>query len=201
MHVTSRDLVKRALEFRSPERAPRQLWTLPWAEEHYPEQLAEIQRRFPDDIVGAPACLRRQPPKQGNMYTVGAYVDEWGCVFQNVQAGVHGEVREPALKDWGRVDEVRFPEELLTVDVDAVNAFCRSTDRYVLAGTCPRPFERLQFYRKSENLYTDLGEARPEMLAFLARLHDFYLKNWRSGSRPTSTLSTSWTIGARSGRC
>ena len=174
--MTSRDLVKRALEFRSPERVPRQLWTLPWAAEHHPEQLAEIQRRFPDDIVGAPACLRRQPRKQGSMYVVGAYVDEWGCVFQNVQAGVHGEVREPALNDWDRVDDVRFPEELLTVDVDAVNAFCRSTDRYVLAGTCPRPFERMQFYRKSENLYADLGEARPEMLAFLARLHDFYLK-------------------------
>jgi uroporphyrinogen decarboxylase len=71
---------------------------------------------------------------------------------------------------------VRFPEELLTVDVDAVNAFCRNTDQFVIAGTCPRPFERLQFYRNSENLYTDLGEARPEMLAFLERLHEFYLK-------------------------
>jgi uroporphyrinogen-III decarboxylase len=71
---------------------------------------------------------------------------------------------------------VRFPEELLTVDVDEVNAFCRNTDRFVIAGTCPRPFERLQFYRNSENLYTDLGEARPEMLAFLKQLHEFYLK-------------------------
>ena len=48
--------------------------------------------------------------------------------------------------------------------------------KFVIAGTCPRPFERLQFYRNSENLYTDLGEDRPEMLAFLKRLHEFYLK-------------------------
>ena len=114
--------------------------------------------------------------KQGDPYVVGTFVDEWGCVFVNVQAGVHGEVKAPALPDWDRVGDVRFPEELLTVDVAAVNVFCRNTDKFVIAGTCPRPFERLQFYRNSENLYTDLGEDRPEMLAFLKRLHEFYLK-------------------------
>ena len=62
------------------------------------------------------------------------------------------------------------------MDVDAVNAFCRNSDKFIIAGTCPRPFERLQFYRNSANLYTDLGEARPEMLAFLARLHEFYMQ-------------------------
>ena len=174
--MTSRDLVKKTLDFRSAERVPRQLWTLPWATNNHPEQLAEIQRRFPDDIVGAPSCLRNPLRKQGDPYVVGTFVDEWGCVFVNVQAGVHGEVKEPALPDWDRVGDVRFPEELLTVDVDAVNAFCRDTDKFVIAGTCPRPFERLQFYRNSENLYTDLGEDRPEMLAFLKRLHEFYLK-------------------------
>jgi len=174
--MTPRDLVKKTLDFRSPERVPRQLWTLPWATNNHGEQLAEIQRRFPDDIVGAPSCLRNPLRKQGDPYVVGTFVDEWGCVFVNVQAGVHGEVKEPALPTWDRVGDVRFPEELLTVDVAAVNAFCRDTDKFVIAGTCPRPFERLQFYRNSENLYTDLGEDRPEMLAFLKRLHEFYLK-------------------------
>lgn len=174
--MTSRDLVKKTLEFRSPERVPRQLWTLPWAKNNHAEKLAEIQRRFPDDIVGAPSCLRVPPKKQGDPYVVGTFLDEWGCIFHNIQAGVHGEVQEPALPDWERVSEVHFPDELLTVDVAAVNAFCRSSDKFVIAGTCPRPFERLQFYRNSANLYTDLGEARPEMLAFLARLHEFYMQ-------------------------
>lgn len=174
--TTSRELVKKTLEFRSPARVPRHLWTLPWAKNHYPQELAEIQRRFPDDIVTAPACLRRQPAKQGDPYVVGTFVDEWGCIFVNIQAGVHGEVKEPALADWAQADAIRFPEELLTVDVEQVNAFCRASDRFVLAGTCPRPFERLQFYRGSANLYTDLGEGRPELLAFLKRLHEFYLQ-------------------------
>lgn len=34
--MTSKELVLRTLEFRNTEgRAPRQLWTLPWATEHH----------------------------------------------------------------------------------------------------------------------------------------------------------------------
>ena len=195
MTPTSRDLVKKTLEFRSPERVPRQLWTLPWAKNNHPQELAEIQRCFPDDIVGAPACLRSQPEKQGDPYVVGTFVDEWGCVFENVQAGVHGEVKTPALAEWAQADAIRFPEELLTVYVDAVNAFCRGTDKYVIAGACPRPFERLQFYRKSENLYMDLAEQRPEMLAFLDRLHRFFVRQmelWAQTEVDALTFMDDW---------
>ena len=195
MTPTSRDLVKKTLEFRSPERVPRQLWTLPWAKNNHPQELAEIQRCFPDDIIGAPACLRSQPEKQGDPYVVWTFVDEWGCVFENVQAGVHGEVKTPALADWTQADAIRFPEELLTVDVDAVNAFCRGTDKYVIAGACPRPFERLQFYRKSENLYGDLGEQRPELFAFLDRLHRFFVRQmelWAQTEVEALTFMDDW---------
>lgn len=195
MTPTSRDLVKKTLEFRSPERVPRQLWTLPWAKNNHPQELAEIQRCFPDDIIGAPACLRSQPEKQGDPYVVGTFVDEWGCVFENVQAGVHGEVKTPALADWTQADAIRLPEELLTVDVDAVNAFCRGTDKYVIAGACPRPFERLQFYRKSENLYGDLGEQRPELFAFLDRLHRFFVRQmelWAQTEVDALTFMDDW---------
>ena len=85
-------------------------------------------------------------------------------------------LKAPALPDWDRVGDVRFPEELLTVDVAAVNAFCRNTDKFVIAGTCPRPFERLQFYRNSENLYTDLGEARRVVIVSTTEGEDKPLK-------------------------
>jgi len=48
-----REIVRRTLEFDAPPRVPRQLWLLPWASNHYPEELAAIQARFPDDIVHA----------------------------------------------------------------------------------------------------------------------------------------------------
>jgi len=174
--MNSRDLVISTLEFASPERIPRQLWLLPWAAEHYPAELAEIQDRFPDDIVSSPTFLRKQPKTVGDPYTPGIFIDEWGCIFENRQRGVFGEIKEPLLKRWEDVERVRMPDELLSVDTGEVNSFCRDTDKFVLAGCSPRPFERLQFIRGSENLFIDLAEQPGELFVLLDRLHQFYLK-------------------------
>jgi uroporphyrinogen decarboxylase len=174
--MTSRELVKKSLEFNSPSRIPRQIWTLPWASDHYPEQLKAIQREFPDDIISSPAFLRVPLKTSGDPYTVGTFIDEWGCIFVNRQQGVIGEVKQPALKEWQDLERLRFPEELLSVDLEAVNAFCKGTDKFVLAGTCPRPFERLQFIRKTENLMVDLIEHPVEFERLLHKVHEFFLK-------------------------
>ena len=78
-------------------------------------------------------------------------------MFDNVAKGIIGEVKQPLVtqEDWSDAGRVHIPEELLTFDVNEVNAFCRGTDRFVLAGCCPRPFEQLQFIRTTEELYMD----------------------------------------------
>jgi uroporphyrinogen decarboxylase len=176
MNQSSRNLLKQTLEFQAPRRVPRHLWTLPWAASHYPQQLDEIHQRFPDDIVGAPYCLRQAAKTSGDQYQPGVYIDEWGCTFFSKQAGYIGEVKDPLVAAWSDLDKVRPPEEFLTVDIDQVNAFCRSTDCFVLSACCARPFERLQFIRRSDNLYLDLGEQTPELEALLRKVHEFYLK-------------------------
>jgi len=174
--MNSRNLVKDTLQFASPPRIPRQLWSLPWAEDHYPHELAAIQRQYPDDLIGAPACLVKPLKTSGDQYQAGYYVDEWGCQFRNIQPGLIGEVKEPLLKDYACLDHLRTPDELLSVDVEQVNAFCRSTDRFVLAGVCPNPFERIQYIRTPENIYIDLMENRDGVTALLNKVHQFYLK-------------------------
>ena len=53
--MTSRELVKNTLEFKNTNgRAPRDLWTLDWASIHYPNELAEIRRKYPNDYAGLP---------------------------------------------------------------------------------------------------------------------------------------------------
>jgi hypothetical protein len=176
MEMSSRELVRRTLEFDSPARIPRQLWLLPWAVDRYPEEAAAIQARFPDDVLSAPAFYTRALRVQGERYERGCYVDEWGCAFENVQRGIIGEVKQPLLTDWSRLDVVRVPEERLSIDVQQVNDFCRRTDRFVIAGCVPRPFERLQFLRGTESLLVDLLRQPPELCVLLDRLHEFYLK-------------------------
>ena len=51
--LSPRELVLKTLAFENPERVPRQLWYLPWASLHFPEELSRIREEFPDDIVVA----------------------------------------------------------------------------------------------------------------------------------------------------
>jgi uroporphyrinogen decarboxylase len=181
--MTSRDLVRRALEFASPPRVPRQAWVLPWAEEHHPAAVARLRAEFPDDLVASPGLYRAPLPLAGDRYGKGVYVDEWGCRFENVHGGVIGIVREPSLPDWSRLDGFRTPDEALNVDREAVNAFCAATEQFVLAGTLVRPFERLCFLRTMEQALMDLLRQPPELLDLLRRIHAHYLAEVEAWAR------------------
>ena len=173
--LTSRELVRRTLAFEGPPRLPRQLWTLPWAEIHHPEALAAIGLRFPGDICSAPLHYVEPPPCQGNRYVDGKFVDEWGCVWERLEEGVIGEVKTPPLGDWKALDSLRVPVECLTLDLAKIADFCRGTDRFVVSGVFPRPFEQLQFLRGSENVYYDLADRPPQFDELLATLHEFFI--------------------------
>lgn len=174
--MTSRDLVRKTLEFDSPERVPRDLWLLPWATKYYPAEVTRIQERYPSDFDGAPVKYEKPPPTEGDPHEIGTYTDEWGCTFKNIQAGVIGEVCAPLVNSWEDLDRVIAPEGALTFDREAVNAFCQHSDRFIFAGCCPRPFERVQFLRGSQNLYMDLANPPNEFFTLLDRVHQFYLK-------------------------
>lgn len=183
--MTSRELVYDTLEYRNPPRAPRNLWTLPWAQSHYPEELARIRRDFPSDFTGAPGFQPRTSPTEGDPYRIGRYVDPWGCIFQNKQDGVIGEVKEaivpPSDEEWEDRSRIRIPREQLEVDAARVNRFCAEEragkDRFIFGGTCPRPFEQLQFIRGTEQLFMDLMFLPKGFTDFLKEMHDFYCES------------------------
>ena len=174
--MNSRQLIKRTLEFDKPRRIPRELWTLPWAENNHPQELKGIQQKYPNDITKPPASLKQPLNTHGDPFEIGAYVDEWGCKFENKQAGIIGEVKEPVVKDLSRLEDVQPPEQCLSVDTEAVNDFCRNTDKFVIAACCPRPFERLQFLRGTENVMMDLAMDLDRLKELIAIIHDFYVK-------------------------
>lgn len=175
--MTARELVLQTLEFRNKARAPRHLWTLPWAEMYYGEMLEKIKRDFPDDIVNASVPYGQYAKTAGDPYAIGTYTDEWGCVFENRQAGIIGEVKNPIVTedDWEDFEQkVHIPTEQLTFSSDDVNCFCAGTDKFVLAGCNPRPFEQMQFLRGTEELYVDIALGSEGMKKTLGKLHAFY---------------------------
>ncbi len=193
--MTSRRLVVDSLEFRAPARVPRQLWVLPWAEMTWPAELAAIRERYPDDIVTCPAFLREPLQTEGQEYEPGLFVDEWGCRFENVQAGIIGQVKDPVLKDWADLEAVRVPQERLSVEVDKVDDFCARSPAFVLAKTWSRPFELIQFLRGPENLYIDLAERPDGLVRLIDKVHAFYreeMELWASTDVDALVFADDW---------
>lgn len=174
--MTPRELVYRTLNFEKPERIPRHLWVLPWAEINHPSELKQIMQEYPDDIVYAPADFTEPPVRQGEFFKIGTYIDEWGSRFENIHEGVIGEVKEPLIRDWKDLDTLRPPRELLTFDREKVNAFCRSTDRFVIAAGLARPFERMQWLRTTEQFFMDLALSPNEVCRMRDIIHSFYME-------------------------
>jgi len=180
MAQTPRELVYRALKFEYPERLPRETWLLPWAQDHFAARLTELHKQYPDDIARAPSPYRPSPRAKGNLYATGTSVDDWGCIFQNITAGIIGEVKTPVMADLEDLDACRPPYETLPDNPAAarkkVNSCYDGTDRFVLAGACPRPWERLQFLRGTENAMIDVMTGGDGVKKLLKKIHDFHLR-------------------------
>lgn len=183
--MTSRELVYKTLDFemKPGDRIQRHLWSLPWAEENHPGMVSAIQEEFPDDICMVPGFHTVEAKVTGSMYDIGTYIDEWGCIWENKQSGIIGEVKVPIVDDWNDTSRVHIPEEVLSIDIEKVNAFCRESDKFVLAGAFQRPFERLQFIRGTEQLYMDLALEDDLLYAFIKEMHEFHLRELDVWSR------------------
>jgi hypothetical protein len=176
--LTPRERVIRALEFDTPDRAPRDLWMLPRVEKERAADVAALVRKYPLDLFPLPDCYGRSLRARGTVGQLGSYVDEWGCEFSVLERGIVGEVKNPPLADWANLDGWSPPWELLDgADTRKADCACKATDKFVRAGTHVRPFERMQFLRGTENLYINLLTRPPELERLRALIHEFNLRD------------------------
>lgn len=176
--MTSRERVLRCLEFRTPDRVPRDIWALPLTNlVHGEAAMQAFYQRWPVDI-GRPNWTHPATGQltKGDMYGIGEYTDDWGCTFENIQQGVIGEVKHPRLEDWAKLSDLKAPTAWLNIDVDAINRACAASDKFLFAHPCPRPFERIQFLRGTENVLMDLMSDSSELKDLIKLVHDFYCK-------------------------
>ena len=180
--MTSRELVYKTLNFENyDERAPRDLWSLPYAKIYDGENFERISKKYIWDIAAPETVyLEKSKVTKGDSVEVGDYVDEWGCVFTNIKRGIIGEVKKPlvAAKDeeWEDTSRIVIPEHMLSFDIEQINKACAASDKFLMNGYKPRPFERLQFIRGTENLYIDLMLQPNGFIDFLDKMHDFHCR-------------------------
>jgi len=172
--MTSRERVIRTLRHEEVDRFPRNLWTLPNVAMFIPDDFQRLVQTFPQDFDGADIKYGVSTYSKGIPNEVGFYADEFGSVWRVCEPGVVGEVCEPVLKDWSRLDSYRMPWEIIEqVDLSRVNAGYASTDKFVFAGSHVRPFERLQFLRGTENLFMDLAYGDAKLLKLIDMVREF----------------------------
>ena len=179
---TSRELVTSCLKFENPLRIPRQTWILSWTEKNFPKEIEELHKQYPDDIIECSSHFVYRPSSRskGDRYLLGKSTDEWGCVFENLQEVIMGEVKDPLIKDISDWKKVKPPYEILPDNFDKardiINQFCAKTELFVVAGSCPRPWERMQFLRGTVNTMMDIMMPEKGAIDLLKLIHDFYLK-------------------------
>ena len=178
--MTSRERVVRALEFRGPDRAPRELWALPWVSQFAAAQHAEVLKEFPSDFIGS-WPLARSGRARGEPARNGVYLDDWGVPFVCGEDGVIGEVKAPPLAEAAALASFQPPWEIIRqANWGAVNAaqqknLASSNPRFLKCGTSLRPFERMQFLRGSENLFVDMAYDSLEFRRLRDLVHEFFL--------------------------
>jgi hypothetical protein len=175
--MLSRERVRRALTFTCPDRAPRDLWSLPGINMFRRDELDAMRERFPTDFGGVDATYGRSERASGTPALVGDYVDDWGCGWSVAEPGVVGEVKHPPLADWSALDHWRPPFEMLDgADLSRVNASYAASTKFVSGGGA-NPWERMQFLRGTQNLMMDLAWGVPEVFRLRDMVHEFYLCN------------------------
>ena len=198
--MNSRERVKRTLEFKPVDRAPRQLWRVPWVSMYANEDLQALLKEYPEDFIGAGNVMGDSKRASGTRYQKGLYTDEWGCVWECGEDGITGEVKNPIMGDnWSLLSTFTPPWEILeNADWDEVN---RSQDRniktekkYMLLG-CGGPFERMQFLRGTENLFADMAYGTPEFHKLLEMVHEFCVREiqgWSNTNTDAVSFSDDW---------
>ena len=175
--MVSRDRVIRTLNHQSIDRAPRDLWLLPGLEACRPDDVAEINVRFPSDILHVEAKGPAGIRSKDHSVKTGSLTDAWGCTWQLGNHGVLTGLMASPLADLAAVAAYEPPAELLEpVRFGKINPICEGSGRFTLANTEVRPLDRLRQLRGPETAASELCDGNQDLRTLLEKLHDFFKK-------------------------
>jgi uroporphyrinogen decarboxylase len=175
--MTSRELVIKTLNQDPVPRIPRDIWFPAGEESIHPDELAEMNVRYPSDILTpdvAPFHAKRLPGKSGK---AGDFTDAWGCVWHASSDDATAELKHSPLAESGKVGSYQPPAGVLDRSrFSKASKVCPTTNRFVLAWSDVRPFDRLRFLRGGDQALVDLARGTKDVKSLLAMLHDLACK-------------------------
>jgi hypothetical protein len=201
--MISRDRVIRTLNHQSIDRAPRDLWLLPGMEADRADDVAEMDLRFPSDVLHLETKWPTGKRSKGDPQKAGPYTDAWGCTWQLGDHGVMAGLIESPLAGGSDIAKFEPPAELLDPARFAkINPSCEDTGRFTLARSEVRPLDRLRHLRGQDTAVSELCEGKRDLAALLARLHEFFRREvelW-AGTQVDGVIlgdDLAWAAGSR----
>ncbi len=156
--MTSRELVIRALSHEPIDRIPREVRVDPRVAADRPDEVAEIEMRFPNDIVRPDSPYSPGARCSGKHAPGGRYTDAWGCTWQVSADGADEQCVDRPVGDLRNAAKYTPPMEVLKgVRLGKLGRFCEQTNRFVLAPIEVCPLSHLQRIRGPEHTRKDLA--------------------------------------------
>lgn len=127
----SRERVRRAIEFRGPDRAPITHATLPGAVLRYGAALDALYARYPSDVVNVGGASTGEFGPQIGVPSR----DTWGALWVRYTDEHKGQVVHSPLKDWGALSTYEPPDTASDALFAEMEAHLRHNEgqRYTLA--------------------------------------------------------------------
>jgi uroporphyrinogen decarboxylase len=160
--MNSRERVRRAIRFGTPDRVPVSHAVLPAAELKYGRALAEILAEHREDF-GWDYMDALPLEKYSPQYKPGRNKDDFGTVWRVEWAGVCGIPVEWPIPDLDRYDDYRWPDDFEAGPPEGrlySGHMCGRDDRWYARGGWFTTFEQLQQLRGMENLLLDIASER-----------------------------------------
>lgn len=140
--MTSRDIVRQTIEFKSPPRFPYEL----------------------SEAYGTDFAWTGMTPSVDLRPQSGA--DEWGAIWANLEISKLGEVKEFPLKSWDELDKLTIPDITKPSRWEGLqHAREQAGDKYLIASGVSL-YERVHFVRGLEDTWVDIYE-NPDKLGEL----------------------------------
>jgi hypothetical protein len=175
--MTSRELVIHTLCHHPVERIARQLDIFPGLELVQKDDVEEMCFRYPSDIQEPDFQYPQGKRSRGSPDRLGQFTDAWGCVWEVKELGKPAQLVDSPLVDLAAAVSYKPPKKLFEkLSPEQVNRSCAATNRFVLARTDVRPFERLQFLHGAEATRVDLACGNRAIRDLLQMVHECYLQ-------------------------
>lgn len=174
--MNSRERVKRAIKFGTPDRPPISHAVLPASQLKYGPALAEILQEFRDDF-GWDYMTDLPKEDYPAAYKKGSHVDDFGVTWHCEWDGIVG-IPEGPIKDLSRYDDYVWPE-VFSVGPPEERLYSGHMsgfdDRWYARGAWINTFEPMHFLHGFENLFVAVAEESPNFYRLLDDMTKFNL--------------------------